>query len=1246
MRPAQPSDPQPSAEEQTDHSSLNLVGIGASAGGISALKEFFADVPSDAGLVFVVVMHLSPEYDSNLAEVLQPAVSFPVHKVDGRVRMERDHVYVIPQNRNLVVTDGHLEVTEFNQQSARRSVIDLFFRSLAETHPDGIGVLLSGTGTDGALGMRAIKEQGGLILAQDPKDAEYDEMPRSIIATGIVDFVLPARMLGAKVVQLRPRGAAVSLDSSPHLPEAAAEQLQRIMTQLKSRTGHDFSGYKKSTVLRRVGRRLRVTQAAGLGDYAELLRNSASEPTALLKDLLISVTSFFRDAATFEAWERTVVPALFAGASADDTLRVWVAGCATGEEAYSIAMLLHEHASRLPAPPAVQLFASDLDDDAVALAREGLYPAAIAEDVSAERLERFFRREGGYYRVSKDLREMILFATHNLLRDPPFSRLDLISCRNFLIYLEREQQERALDLFHYALREDGYLLLGSSESVDSASTRFRTVDRAHRVYQRRQGGRRQHGSGLSELPLPLPGARPAGRPRVAVNEVPRPSADAELHRAVFDSYAPPSILVDDAYTILHVDGAASRYLQYPSGIPSANLQKAARPELRVELRLALFQAFEKGRSTHTRPLPLQLDGEARAVQMHVSPVIDGEGSGLALIIFLESDAGTVQTGAVTDDTLAGHVESVEQELDILRQRLQQTVEEADTREEELHAANEELKAANEELQSINEEYKSTLEELETSREELQSTNEELKTVNDELKLKLDELARSNDDLRNLTAATDIGTLFIDRELNIKRFTPALRNIFNIMPVDEGRPLTDLTHRLDYDTFSEDCVSVLQTLQPLEHEAGTRDGLWFLVRITPYRTGDDRIAGVVATFTDITAVRAAQEDLRSSEERHRLLVEGVGEYAIYMMDADGNIKIWNRGAERIFGYDESDILGQPFQKLFTPQDRTARAHERELAQAREAGEVLNERWQLRRDGSQFWASGILTALYDEAGELRGFAKVLRDNTTRQQQEAALRHSEAQLRTLNETLEHRVAARAAELAQANARIRQLASEIVLAEQRVRVEIARRLHDELQQQLYGVQMKLATLRLQTVAGDAGTSEQIANVERSVGDALGLARGLAVDLSPPVLGSESLAEVLGWLADQMLQTHGLRVSVRDTGVGDVPSYDLRILVFQSVRELLFNVVKHADRPEARIEMQRTADGIVVEVCDDGPGFDAHTALRSSARAGFGLRSVRERLRLFSADLQIDSSPGHGTRIAVIAPYPAHSRTQDTKEV
>jgi PAS domain S-box-containing protein len=365
-----------------------------------------------------------------------------------------------------------------------------------------------------------------------------------------------------------------------------------------------------------------------------------------------------------------------------------------------------------------------------------------------------------------------------------------------------------------------------------------------------------------------------------------------------------------------------------------------------------------------------------------------------------------------------------------------------------------------------------------------------------------------------------------------------------------------------------------------------------------------------------------------------------------MDADGNIKIWNRGAERIFGYSESEVLGLPFEKLFTPEDQTARAHERELAQARETGEVLNERWQLRRDGSQFWASGILTALYDEAGKLRGFAKVLRDNTTRQQQEAALRHSEAQLRALNETLEHRVTARTAELAQANTRIRQLASEIVLAEQRVRVDIARRLHDDLQQQLYGVQMKLATLRLQTVSADPGTAEQIANAERSVGDALGIARGLTVDLSPPVLSSESLAEVLGWLADQMLQTHGLRVSIRDTGVGDVPSYDLRILIFQSVRELLFNVVKHADRAEARIELQRTADDIIVEVCDDGPGFDAHAALHSSASAGFGLRSIRERLRLFRSDLQIDSSPGRGTCITVAAPCPAPSGAEDAEDV
>ena len=592
----------------------SLVGIGASAGGISALREFFHDVPAESGITFVVVLHLAPAYESNLAEVLQPHVRMPVRKVEERVRMEPNHVYVIPQNRTLAVTDGHLDIAEFRDERERHGAIDFFFRTVAQAHPEGIGVLLSGSGSDGSLGMRAIKEHGGVILAQSPDEAEYPEMPRNIIATGLVDFVLPARELGARVVQLRApvwlpvQGATLAAD--------VAAVVHEILLELKRRTGQDLTGYKKSTVLRRIARRMRVTQRTDLRSYAQQLKESSSEPEALLNDLLLSVTSFFRDSAVFDALDRDVIPALLGRALVGDVLRIWVAGCATGEEAYSIAMLVDEHASRMRIRPEVQIFASDLDEDAIAKARDGVFPAAAATDLSDERIERFFWRESAHLRVRKELRDTILFTKHNVLQDPPFSRVDLISCRNLLIYLDRGMQNRVIDLFHYALREEGFLVLGTSESIDAATTRFHAVDRAARIYQRKSITRRP-ADWLADFPLARPG-RQRHEEAAMTTGFGMSGPRLELHRAALEAHAPPSVLVDEHSTIVHVSPTANRFLQFSSGSPTAHVLKSVRGELQHELRAALFQALQKKRPTQTQLIPMQLDGAASGTAARVA----------------------------------------------------------------------------------------------------------------------------------------------------------------------------------------------------------------------------------------------------------------------------------------------------------------------------------------------------------------------------------------------------------------------------------------------------------------------------------------------------------------------------------------------------------------------------------------------------------------------------------------------------
>ena len=832
---------------------LMVVGIGASAGGIRALQAFFTALPARPGIVFVVVMHLSPEHESNLSQVLQVHTAIPVEQVKGRMRMEPDHVYVIPPNQNLEITDGHLILTDFEQPRGRRAPIDVLFRTLAQSHPDGIGILLSGSGSDGTLGMQALKEHGGVLMVQSPEDADYDMMPRSAIATGLVDFMLPAAALAAKLLELCRHGMPNDLLQHPEtLPERESEVLQQILRCLETQTGHDFSGYKHETVLRRLARRMRVVQAESLSIYLSYLHGQAHEAQALMKDLLISVTRFFRDPEAFEALREQVIPRLFEGKVPGDEVRVWVPGCATGEEAYSIAMLLLEQADTLAVRPTLQLFASDLDEDALTRGREGLYPAAIVVDVSEARLQRFFVREQNAYRVKRELRDIIIFTPHNLLKNPPFLRLDLISCRNLLIYLQRDLQEQVLKLFHYALEPEGNLFLGSAESIESTVNLFRATDPTHHLY------RRQSVQGLAHLPaLPLSIATPGQlRPsRLRPVTPQQATSDAERHRQMLEAHAPPSLIVDTEANVVHVSETATRYLQFPSGSPSPNLYRAILPELRLELRTALYQALDKAEATISKPIPVEIRGAQRLVQLYVTP--EGEQTPpMVLVVFAEASlpaSGVAPVQEVASGEIDPRLHQMEEELEASKTQLQDTIEASETQQEE-------LKAANEELQSINEEYKSTLEELETSKEELQSINEELTTVNHELQERLKDLSQANNTIQNLIAVSEVGILFVDRQIKIKFFTRPLSQLFNLLPSDRGRPLAHITHRLSDGDIRHDIEQTLETLVSSEREVQRDDGRTYLMRLAPYRTTDDDPEGVVVTFVDITERKQAEASI--------------------------------------------------------------------------------------------------------------------------------------------------------------------------------------------------------------------------------------------------------------------------------------------------------------------------------------------------------------------------------------------------
>ncbi len=1176
---------------------LTVVGLGASAGGVEALGAFFdglpeAEQPGPGRMAFVVVVHLADDEESRLAEVLQGRVSLPVSQVVGGEPVEAGHVYVIPPGQNLRIADGRLVLEPIEEERIRRRPVDHFFRALAEAcGPRAVAVILSGTGANGTVGVRRVRECGGYVGVQDPDDAAFDEMPRSAIDSGVADVVAPAGALAAAA-------SAYAGRLGRQLPEALpgddAEALRAVLAELRAQTGHDFAHYKRSTVLRRLDRRLHVTGEDSLGAYLARLRQDDAEAQALLADLLISVTNFFRDSEVFEALAAHA-PRMFQEKGPRDEVRAWVAACATGEEAYSVAMVLLDHAATLAEPPRVQVFATDLSEADVRTARAGHYPESIEADVSEERLRRFFVRENGRYRVSAALREAVVFAPHSLLKDPPFSRLDLVSCRNLLIYLQRDLQQQVLARLHYALHPGGLLLLGTSENA--SLDLFAVVDKGVCLYRRRDVETPM--SPAVHLPrTPRGPARvhaPVPPPALAVDEHER------LHRSLREEAAPPSVLVDGADEVVHVSDHATPFLRVAGGAPSRSLARLLVPDLRAGVLAALFQARRDGRPVDAAAVSSPVDGESRAVTARVRPV----GDGLAQVLFRVSAPGA----APTPDAPDPQRDALEVSLLQTREQLRVTVEQFET-------GREDLRAQNEELQSINEELRSTAEELETSKEEAQSMAEELRTVNDELKHKVDETARAKGDLENLITSTEIATLFLDRGLRIQRFTPRVREHFHVLASDLGRPLGDLAQKVGGARLVEDAEAVLDRLETTERELEGADGRWFLVHSRPYRTAEDRIDGVVITFVDITARKASEEALRVSEERHRLLVESATEYAILMLDPDGTITAWNKGAEQVLGYAEAEAVGRSGGIVFAPSEEADADLAHEIAEATRDGRYPCDRWLARKDGVLFWASGILTALYGPAGELRGFTKILRDDTSRKTTEIATRR-------LNAALEARVAERTAQ-------VRALSTHLVAAEQNERERIARVLHDDLQQQLYGLGMTLGALH--AGPADDATRGLQDKAESILDAATTLTRSLAVELSPSILGGDRADALLDWLAERKRALYGLEIEAEaEPGLRIEATY-VRVLLYQALRELLFNVVKHAGTNHATVRLGREGGDVVALVEDQGVGFVPED---HGAEEGFGLPHLRERIELVGGTLSVESAPGRGARVTARIPLP-----------
>ncbi|MBB5885168.1 response regulator [Xanthomonas sp. LMG 8992] len=895
-----------------------VVGIGASAGGLAAVSTLLSNMPADNGMAFVIILHLSPKHESSADQLLQRCTRMPVVKVTTAQKIQPNHVYVISPSLDLLMNDGSLTVQQATRPRGRHTVIDTFFRTLALAHRDrAIGIVLSGTGGDGSLGVAALKENGGVTLAQSPDDAEYDAMPRNAIASGFVDFVLPAVEMPQTLLQLWHNARQIVLPADGEIDEPMISKkvqasrsdeatLREILNILASRTGHDFHHYKRATVLRRIERRLQVNMLKDIASYRDFLAENEAETAALLSDMLISVTSFFRDREAFEALERDILPELMERGQENGGVRVWTPGCATGEESYSIAMLLCDEGARMEPALQVQVFATDIDERALTRARAGLYPDSVVADLAPTRLREYFTKEQHQYRVKKHVRDKVLFAAHNVLRDPPFSRVDLIVCRNLLIYLDRDIQMRLLQMFHFALNPRGYLFLGSSESADAASGLFEPVDKKNRIFRARTQSRGVHTPSLPLRAGPRQGPLPASDTRT------RGFSFAEIHQRVLEHYAPPSVIVDHDYTIVHMSSEVGRFMKFAGGEPSYNLLAVIDPALRLELRSALFQAVHSKRSVEARQVRLERNGVQSYLNMVVRPFRDPDADANFMLVFFDEVDDTLspkQADVASPPAKDAVVLRLEEELQLTRDRLQTTIEQSET-------STEELKASNEELQAINEELRSATEELETSKEELQSLNEELTTVNYELKTKVDESAEINDDLRNFIASTEIATVFVDAELRIKRYTPHAEAIFSIIPADIGRRLLDITHRLDYPQLAADVRGAFTSLQMHEREVHATDGRTYIARVLPYRTQENRIDGAVLTFIDLTRLRRAEQLARASGV-------SAGEPALVTLDADGLVRRWSAGATRLLGYAAGDVLGTPFSLLYaTSQPATA------------------------------------------------------------------------------------------------------------------------------------------------------------------------------------------------------------------------------------------------------------------------------------------------------------------------------------
>lgn len=1193
------------SENNTNKPSL-IIGIGASAGGLDAFRAFFSKMPKNTGMAFILLPHLDPNHHSLMAPLLASKINMPVIEVEDDMLVEANHVYTLPPSKEVTITALHLHLNDIAQPRQQWTAIEHFLSSLAKDQGErSVAIILSGTGCHGTLSFRDIKLAGGMIIAQDPATTPHSQMPQNAIDTGLVDLIVAPENMPAILIEYASHPYLEK--TTNYITEEILQNMYRILAYLRTRIKYDFSGYRKNMLLRRIQRRMCVNQTNTLEQYYHFLKATPEEAMSLNKDLLIGVTAFFRDEDAFKILAQDVLPELISTCTEAEPIRVWVPACATGEEVYTITMLIFEAFEQAEKPVTAQIFASDIDEHSLKIAREGIYPKSIISDISPERLARFFELNAkGDYQIKKTLRETIIFATQNLISDTPFSRLNLISCRNLFIYLQPELQSNVLNTFHFALKHDGILVLGPSESLGNNKNQFETLSKKWRIFKSVKTVKTVKSTNKLSVSFPTEchantSFQTSNNATTMNYHAPSPTRFAELvNRDLLEEYAPAAVLINRVYEILHFQGPTVNFLEFPKGTPTHDLITLVREGLRARIRTAVDYVLKENQPIVDLDAKVKRNGQYVPCTLTIRPVFDPKFPNDLLLITFEEKQSSASNKVIPSTTHnltsnnSSIIEQLEYELNATREDLHSTV-------EELESSNEELKASNEEVMSMNEELQSANEELETSKEELQSMNEELNTVNSELQFKVEELEKSYDDTQNLLSSTDIATLFLDRKLQIRLFNPSIGALLNLRESDIGRSISDFSSKVANNDLLHDAHQVLEKLTPIEKDVwSTNDSKinrCYLRRIVPYRTVDDHIKGVVITFVEITeryqqercleqCVQERTKALHEREARLSIIMKYASE-AIVVMDDSGAITDFNQAAENMFGYQFNEISGKNIEKLI-PSEEFEHHNVGNKTEHNINSNVIalapQELKAVRKDGGEFPIK-LSTTLIEENNLCIGIIVDLSEISV---------------------------------------LKKAIIDISTSEQE---KIGREVHDNLGQRLTGINLLASNLKRNLKIDDEKNSKTLDQIIEQISIAIGETRNVSHGLSPILFPPQKLQEALIKLT-KMADKANIKSQFAFSKTLKVPDNTTAIQVYRIAQEAINNAIKHAQASKITLKLKTHLNKMMLEIQDNGIGIDLK---ENNADLGIGLKIMQYRASSINASLFIESSPEHGTTVRCI---------------